>query len=173
MRSVIRTATFGPERVYRYRLTRVWKVSLPAVAWIMLNPSTADETEDDRTISRVIDFSRRWGYGSALVVNLFGFRTPSPALLRRARDPVGPSNDESVAATVRQSQATIVAWGNHGSLANPATGVSRSEEMWQLLDKLDVDVDMLQLTAQSQPAHPLYLPSHIGPMSIRHQYTAK
>ncbi|MFP3881861.1 MAG: DUF1643 domain-containing protein [Actinomycetota bacterium] len=170
---MIRAATFDPERIYRYRLSRVWNDSLPAATWIMLNPSTAGEQKDDRTISRVIDFSRRWGYGSALVTNLFAYRTPSPAFLRRAQDPVGPLNDESVAVAVRQASTVMAAWGNHGSLANPATGVSRSDEMLQLLDEFGIEIEMLRLTAQGQPAHPLYLPSHIRPKSICHQYTAK
>lgn len=42
-------AIFSDDRDYRYRLWRTWDVDLPLVGFIMLNPSTADETEDDQT----------------------------------------------------------------------------------------------------------------------------
>lgn len=158
-----RTATFDPERIYRYRLSRTWDPTLPPVTWIMLNPSTADESVDDRTISRVIGFSRRWGHGSAVVVNLFAFRTTSPRGLTLTDDPVGPSNDEHLAETLTRSPTTLVAWGNHGGLANPTTGMPRSEEMWRLLDDLETEVLGLGFTAGGQPAHPLYLPGNTRP----------
>ena len=44
----------------------------------MLNPSTADETTDDPTIRRVIDFSRRWGFSRLIVVKLVPLRSTDP-----------------------------------------------------------------------------------------------
>ena len=38
---------------------------------IGLNPSTADENENDPTITRCINFAKSWGYGSVCVTNLF------------------------------------------------------------------------------------------------------
>lgn len=160
---VIRSAILDSERVYRYRLTRTWERSRPPITWIMLNPSTADERVDDPTISRVIGFSRAWGYGSALVVNLFAFRAASRGDLRRSGDPVGPSNDAHVTRTLARTGTAVAAWGNHGRMHNPATGMPRSDEMWALLEKLDNEVLCLGFTAQGQPTHPLYLAGDTKP----------
>lgn len=42
-------------RTYRYRLVRVFDSSQPSQAWVMLNPSTADERRNDATVSRCIN----------------------------------------------------------------------------------------------------------------------
>lgn len=65
---------------YRYRLTRG---QVPFVAWLMLNPSTADAQVDDPTIRRCTRFADRWGYGGIIVVNIYPFRSSSPAECRR------------------------------------------------------------------------------------------
>lgn len=41
------------------------------MVFIGINPSTADENKDDRTITRLIGFCKLWGYGSFTIVNLF------------------------------------------------------------------------------------------------------
>ena len=46
-----RYAYFSPDRKYRYQLTRIWHQHLPLAMCIGLNPSTANEAEDDPTIS--------------------------------------------------------------------------------------------------------------------------
>ncbi len=88
-------ATLSADRIYRYTLTR--EVDMfgngEAAMFLMLNPSTADETEDDPTIRRCIGFARRWGYSTLHVANLFAFRATSPADLKMASDPIGPDND--------------------------------------------------------------------------------
>ncbi len=43
-----------------------------------LNPSTADETEDDPTIRRCINFAKTWGYGGLCMTNLFAYRATQP-----------------------------------------------------------------------------------------------
>ena len=35
---------------YRYLLGRKWDANLPQVTFVMLNPSTADHQQDDRTL---------------------------------------------------------------------------------------------------------------------------
>ena len=61
--TIKKSATFSECRKYRYSLWRVWDESLPFVLFIGLNPSTADEIEDDPTIRRCINFTKEWGYG--------------------------------------------------------------------------------------------------------------
>lgn len=57
----INGAKMSPEKDYRYALWRVWDDS--KAMFIGLNPSTANETENDPTIRRVIRFARDWGNG--------------------------------------------------------------------------------------------------------------
>lgn len=92
------SATFGGHDAYRYRLTREWEAAASRICWLLLNPSTATARQDDSTVRRVVDFSRQWGFGSVVVVNLFALRTADPVRLRSHPDPVGPDNDEMLGA---------------------------------------------------------------------------
>jgi hypothetical protein len=89
---VHRTALFSRDRRFRYRLGRRWGDGA-AVCFVLLNPSTADETREDRTVRRCIGFARGRGYGALEVVNLYAYVATDPAELRRAGYPVGRYND--------------------------------------------------------------------------------
>lgn len=84
---VHRSADLSPCKQYRWRLSREWRPAhsceLRSVAWLMLNPSTADAYQDDPTVVRCMKFSARWGYTSMTIVNLFPFRSSSPAECRK------------------------------------------------------------------------------------------
>ena len=56
MRSRSPVAKFSEDRRYRYLLTRWVGFGSDAVMSVMLNPSTADESHDDPTIRRCINF---------------------------------------------------------------------------------------------------------------------
>jgi hypothetical protein len=105
----------SPCGLYRYELWRYWAPGR-LVAWIMLNPSTADATADDPTLRRCIDFSKAWGCGGLMVVNLFGLRATDPQELRRAEDPVGPMNDHFLWGRCMEADLVVAAWGGHGKL---------------------------------------------------------
>lgn len=152
-----RGATFDATGQYRYRLWRSWDGSLPRVAFVMLNPSTADHRQDDPTIRRCIGFARDWGYGGLLVVNLFAYRTPSVAALFQVRDPVGPDNDRHLAEVGRRAAAVVLAWGVHGARDGRAEGVLG------LLGRCRAPLLCLGTTRHGHPRHPLYLPGSIRP----------
>ncbi len=124
----------------------------------MLNPSTATASADDPTIRRVVGFSRAWGFGSAEVVNLFALRAANPRLLVDSTDPVGPANDEAIAAAVSAADEVIAAWGNHGTIENPLTGLPRDEEVLELMARGE-PWHCLGTTRHRQPRHPLYMPA--------------
>ena len=57
---------------YRYVLHRSWLTGTGARAiWIMLNPSTANELTDDRTIRKVIGFTHRMNLSGLVFANLY------------------------------------------------------------------------------------------------------
>lgn len=94
--ALARSAVISEDGLYRYRLDRRWGYG-PRVAWIMLNPSTADSEAEDATSRRVQAFSRRWGFSALTVVNLYAWRATDPTDLWTAQDPVGPENDRHIA----------------------------------------------------------------------------
>jgi hypothetical protein len=122
----------------------------------MLNPSTADETHDDPTIRRCIDFSRRWGFGSLEVVNLFALRATCPRILMSASDPIGPYNDDHILAAAGRANLLIAAWGIHGD------HLWRAQRVAGLLESHRVRC--LGLTSGGQPRHPLYVPATTPPI---------
>jgi hypothetical protein len=140
-------------RRYRFALWRRWATG-PQVFFVMLNPSTADAQNDDRTIRRCICFARTWGFGSLAVGNLFAFRSTCSAELRRTAKPVGPRNDEWLVRLDEESALTIAAWGNHGRLLGRSAVVNR----------LLPDLRILGLTKTGQPRHPLYVQASAEPM---------
>ena len=149
-----RTAEISQCRRYRYRLERWWDYNRPAVMFVMLNPSTADAIQDDRTISRCIAFARQWGYGGLLVGNLFALRSTDPKALRRSDDPVGPLNDGALLDMAENAALVIAAWGAKG------TFLRRNEAVLRLLP---MPIYALKLTQDGHPNHPLYLPSDLKP----------
>jgi hypothetical protein len=150
VREVRGSATFDPTRRYRYRLTRRWARG-PRVAFVMLDPNTADATKDDPTIRRCVGFARRWGFGSLVVVNLFGLCARHPRELARATDPVGPQNDRHVRRAVRSADLVVCAWG-----ALPLAR-ARARELDGAFG--GPRLRCLGLTKMGAPRHPLYLRS--------------
>ena len=142
---------------YRWTLRREWDESLPRVAFIMLNPSTADATNNDPTLRRCLGFAERWGYGSLEVVNLFAYRATNPQDLKTASDPVGSLNDDYLMTAVSSARQTIVAWGNHGTLYN------RAEIVLEMLSS-QFFLYCLGVTKTGQPKHPLYVPNSVKPI---------
>lgn len=151
-----RSAVISPCGRYRYRLDRRW-ANGPSIAWIMLNPSTADSSTDDPTIRRIRAFSQVWGFGALTVVNLYAWRATDPRDLWQAPGPVGPENDTYLVEACAQSDV-IAAWGANARpdriaevLALPGMGRVRA----------------LDVTKAGQPKHPLYLRGDLVPFLWR------
>jgi len=148
-------ATFSSCRRWRYLLWRRWDASGPAANFLMLNPSTADETVLDPSCSRARDYAERWGYGALIVTNLFAWRATDPKDMKRAGEPVGRSNNQAILRSAREAGVVVCAWGNHGShLDRAATVVAQ-------LRGAGVPLHALKVTARGQPAHPLYLQARL------------
>ena len=153
-------AVFSDCRKYRYALWRMWNEHMPIAMIIGLNPSTADHTRNDPTITRCINFASSWGYGGVCVTNLFGFRATAPTELKAHHDPIGKENDAWVHEMAKGAAITVAAWGNHGKFLN------RSLEILPSLDRLHC----IKMNKSGEPAHPLYLKSELKPVPmILHQ----
>lgn len=147
------TAKLSKCREYRYALWRTWDSSKRYVLFIGLNPSTADETSDDPTLKRCINYAKAWGYGGVCMANLFAFRATKPKVMKAAFDPVGKENDKWLKQSAKDSGLVVAAWGNHGSFRK------RSTEVKRLLDELSY----LKLNKSGEPAHPLYQKADLQP----------
>ncbi len=146
---------------YRYLLWRTLPqrdASAGSVVWLMLNPSTAGANSDDPTIRRCLGFTRAWGYRRLFVVNLFAWRTSDPALLAKARAPVGGDNDRAIVTAARNADRVVCAWGVHGTIRE------RDQEVRALLEAADIRLHHLGLTKAGHPRHPLYLAASTLPV---------
>jgi hypothetical protein len=160
MPSIVRSAAgaaFSSCRRWRYLLWRRWDEEKPAANFLMLNPSTADETKLDPTCSRARNYAERWGYGALIVTNVFAFRETSPLKMKQAPDPVGAGNDAAIVRAAKESAIVVCAWGNHGVF------LERSSRVRALLKERSLHV--LRVNANGEPAHPLYLPGGLKAIS--------
>ncbi len=96
--------------LYRYRLERDGPGE-GSTAIIMVNPSTADAEQDDATIRKLRGFGARHGWGRIIVGNLFAYRATDVRELGKVADPVGPDNDNHLAAMLAEASRVILAWG--------------------------------------------------------------
>ena len=98
------TAVLSADQTRRYLLTRRWDDG-PLMAWVMLNPSTADARTDDATITRCVRRARDLGaFGGIAVVNLFSLRATDPRALTSCPDSVGVGNDSFIVRTCRTAR---------------------------------------------------------------------
>lgn len=149
---MISTATISPCGRYRYDLWRRWSNG-PYCMFVGLNPSTADETEDDPTIRRCISYAQEWGYSALCMANLFAYRATKPRDMKAAEDPVGPDNDRILRTLFDSAGIIIAAWGRDGKY--------RCRDL-DVLSILDYPF-CLKRNQDGSPAHPLYLRADLTP----------
>jgi hypothetical protein len=124
--------------------------------FVGLNPSTADETSDDPTLTRCINFAKSWGYGGVCMANLFAFRATEPSVMKASDDPTGTENNKWLKKLAKDAALVVAAWGNDGSY------LERSEQVKELLPNLYC----LKLNKSGEPAHPLYQAAKLKPMVL-------
>lgn len=145
-------ALISPCQRYRYRLFRRWAYG-DTVAWIGLNPSTADANEDDNTIRRVVDFSARFGFGACLMLNLFSYRSTDPKLMyANLAQAVGEHDDHHISVGAIESAMVIAAWGSYPQFSK------RMEQVIKEVTNVGKTLYCLGQTKDGYPRHPLYLP---------------
>ena len=147
-------AKFSPCRRFRYLLWRRWNEDRPWCNFIGLNPSTADEAQDDPTVRRCINYAKDWGYGGLYMTNIFAYRATDPQEMKVQPDPVGPDNDRAIQQAWLDAEISVAGWGTHGSYQN------REAEVLLLITSLYC----LAVTKDGHPCHPLYLPKTLKPV---------
>ncbi len=161
-----RSAEISECGLYRWWLRRSWTnwengQAVPGkgvCCFVMLNPSTADGTQDDPTIRRCIGFAKRWGYNTLSVRNLFPYRATDPAELVKAERTVdvfgggrgGRGELELLAACT--ADLLVTAWG-------AGVPFGRDKFALELFARHFPKVSLycLGTTKKGHPRHPLYV----------------
>ena len=149
------SARFSDCRNYRYELWRKWE-DKPYCMFIGLNPSTADETLNDPTVRRCIDYAERWGYGALCMTNIFSYRATDPKVMMAFGEPIGLDNNRTLKTLASSAGVVVAAWGKDGSYMN--------------IDKEVIDMipflRCLKKNGDGSPAHPLYLKKSLTPILL-------
>jgi len=156
------SAVISPCGKYRYRLERPDVFGDFATAVIMVNPSTADATENDATIRKLIGFRNVRGWGHLIVGNLFAYRATDVNELAVVADPIGPDNDYHLRRIIGDAQQVVVGWGALAKQPKALRG--RWEAVAGIIQALGKP--MLSIGAplkDGHPRHPL-MPSYVEPI---------
>lgn len=157
-------AEFSPCRKYRYALWRLWS-DKPKVMFVGLNPSTANETDDDPTIRRVKRFAYSWGYGGVYMLNLFPLVTPNPdELLAFYKYPFKHDKEDALnrkwlerTANMVSVSRIIFAWGNF----------KEAEIRGKTIASILPEAHALAINKNGSPRHPLYVPGNVKPVIFK------
>jgi hypothetical protein len=142
-------ALFSKDRKKRYLLWRRFNTGDRYLHFIMLNPSNADESFNDPTITRCINFAREWNYDGMLVTNLFSYRTPYPDELKTNETNLSRQNKQMIEFAMQHATKTICAWGNHGRIHH------RSKKLMASLNANTLYC--FDINQNGEPKHPLYV----------------
>ena len=150
-------AAFDPHSTaYRYLLWRRIPDLPPdrRIMFIGLNPSTADETQDDPTIRRCRDFATQWCFGMYIMANLFAYRSTDPwNLYNPTIAAIGSHNDRALLMAADLSEIIVCAWSRH------ATYLNRDIHVVSLLSAAATSNKLrcFRLNNDGTAVHPLYL----------------
>ncbi len=151
-------AEFSECRKYRYCLWRIWDDTLPKIAFIGLNHSTANENVNDPTIRRVISFAKLWGYGGVYMLNCFPYISTNPNDLKDFGNT--STNDRWIKEISLKVEEFIFAWGNFDV----------AKERGLELNKMYPHSNCLQANKNGSPKHPLYVPANIQRVKFSTMY---
>lgn len=111
-------AVISSDGLYRYRLTKIWDEDKPCIAFILLNPSTADNLRTDITAMNICNYSIANDYGRIDIVNLFAFRATNSKDMPYWREAIGEYNDQYILDAVLGASKVIIGWGSDQKVYN-------------------------------------------------------
>ena len=137
----------------------------------MMNPSTANEVDNDPTVERQIKRVRMWpkiGFnfvvGGLEVANAFAYRETDSDKLAPLHasgfDLVGKHNDAMIIEAARRASVVVCGWGKPGSLGG------RDKAVLQLLNDNGVKPFALKLNQDGTPTHPLFVAYKTVPIEL-------
>lgn len=161
-----RAAQFADDDTHRLFLGRLWDHNCSKILFIGLNPSTADGQEDDNTVTRLINFSKSWGFGGFYLCNVYSFvSTDRKGLLPyyiklspHKRKVIDRRNFKVIEDRASICSMVVFCWG--------ATVIEEEGPQDKLISKFK-DARCFGKNQNGSPKHPLYLPSHLSLIPFR------
>lgn len=138
-------AEFSDDHKNRFNLWRIWDRSLPLVMFIGLNPSTANATNDDPTIRKVVAIARSNGYGGVYMMNCFSTVSTDPSKIETDYQEF---NDRRLIHVRKLCQNVVFAWGNFE--------IVKTTGRHTHLVNLFGDALAITINKNGSPKHPLY-----------------
>tara|TARA_B100000945_G_scaffold300729_1_gene282842 strand:- start:191 stop:619 length:429 start_codon:yes stop_codon:yes gene_type:complete len=131
-----------------------------------LNPSKANSSHDDRTVTRIINFCSKWNYKNIYIINLFGLISKSPLQLSKSKDPIGENNNlitlKLLEFWYEDANCDLwLGWGDKGQLNGRDRKVLKLIKNFPNLKSKENNyskrVLSLGLSKKGNPRHPLYM----------------
>jgi hypothetical protein len=156
------SAVFSDDRRYRYRLERDLGSGNGTYVWIGKNPSKADETQNDNSVSRVMQRAKEAGFRKFVVLNLYSYVSTDPRGLldswADAEGPVGPDNLWHIAECLKDADYVLVAWGSH------YVGPRHAARVLGMIREAGKVAYCLGHTDDGSPVHPARLRASTAPV---------
>ena len=147
-------AIFDNPKNRRFILWRTWSIEGPFLLFIGINPSTAGESENDPTISRLINVAKEWNYAGFFMINLFSW-VSSKRNYKMTGEKIEEIENSYMEWAEKLADTIIFMWGNDGH--------KYPEIVEKMMSKFPISFCFGQ-NRNGQPSHPLYLP---GPLSLK------
>jgi hypothetical protein len=144
---------FSDDRLYRFRLWRIWDKAKQVYNAVMLNPTMITWRALDNTCLGCQRFVMGQMGGGIIISNAFALISTDPQALYVHPDPVGPGNDSHILACAKQADFVVVGWGNH------AQHLGRSSQVLELITAAGKSPYCFEVNDSGEPRHPLYLPA--------------
>ena len=143
-------AVLDHDRRHRFLLWRFWN-DKPRMLFVGLNPSTANELQDDPTVRRLCAFAKTWGYGGIYVCNVFSQITPNPKELL-PETATHAADSHAIQMAIDLTDLAVCGWGD--GIEKAPYGRARANNI-----RTYIKTPMcFGLTGKGNPKHPLYLP---------------
>ena len=101
---------------HRYVLVRTWKNPICApknrIAWIGMNPAPLTKDGGCRTLTQIESLSRKEGYDSFVMLNLYSKISKTPRELNDAMTVVDARNDDYIRKELGKASRVVCAWGD-------------------------------------------------------------
>lgn len=137
---------------YRYKLHRIWESTKNKILFIMINPSTGDAAEDDKTIKILLKITKKWDYGGFYVGNLYPHISAKPSELKNTYipDEIHMKNRKSIEEMASECSLIVYAWGTKG----PDERQKEPEWLRNIIGNRDVHCIYTPNPKNGVPKHP-------------------
>jgi len=162
---VTKSASFSADRKRRFELIRDWRDEIGApdktLLFAMLNPSKASEKDDDPTVRKTVGFSRRWGYGRVVVVNLNPIVSTDPWELPHFSG-LDIENRAVIQQWMGEANLVVAAWGSQPSAVSRKIALPELVHLFR--QTAPVDLYCIGTTKCGAPLHPSRAPYTESPV---------